>query len=186
MEMFSQGQTAEASLSDEAIFAEPEGQVAGQFQDDHAETTEEAAPAVEETTPEEAAPAGVQAAEAMPVTVPKKTGQTEGVTAAAAIPPVNEKQYREMWRWNTRTATENAALRRQLDEMLADPSVRYLVLDFDKLTFMDSSGIGVILGRYRILRDRGGKMAVCHMNPHIARIFHMSGMDRIIPELDRA
>ena len=33
----------------------------------------------------------------------------------------------------------------QLDEMLADPSVRYLVLDFDKLTFMDSSGIGVIL-----------------------------------------
>lgn len=117
MEMFSQGQTAEASLSDEAIFAEPEGQVAEQFQDDHAETTEEAAPAVEETAPEEAAPAGVQAAEAMPVTVPKKTGQTEGVTAAAAIPPVNEKQYREMWRWNTRTATENAALRRQLDEM---------------------------------------------------------------------
>ena len=78
------------------------------------------------------------------------------------------------------------SIRRQLDEMLADPSVRYLVLDFDKLTFMDSSGIGVILGRYRILRDRGGKMAVCHMNPHIARIFHMSGMDRIIPELDRA
>lgn len=117
MEMFSQGQTAEASLSDEAIFAEPEGQVAEQFQDDHAETAEEAAPAVEETAPEEAAPAGVQAAEAMPVTVPKKTGQTEGVTAAAAIPPVNEKQYREMWRWNTRTATENAALRRQLDEM---------------------------------------------------------------------
>ena len=63
---------------------------------------------------------------------------------------------------------------------------RDAVLDLAGLTFMDSSGIGVILGRYRILRDRGGKMAVCHMNPHIARIFHMSGMDRIIPELDRA
>ena len=38
------------------------------------------------------------------------------------------------------------SVRSQLDEMLADSSVRYLVLDFDKLTFMDSSGIGVILG----------------------------------------
>ena len=64
--------------------------------------------------------------------------------------------------------------------------MRYLVLDFDKLTFMDSSGIGVILGRYRILRDRGGRMAVCRMNPYIARIFHMSGMDRIIPNLGQS
>ena len=78
------------------------------------------------------------------------------------------------------------SVRSQLDEMLADSSVRYLVLDFDKLTFMDSSGIGVILGRYRILRDRGGRMAVCRMNPHIARIFHMSGMDRIIPDLGQS
>ena len=78
------------------------------------------------------------------------------------------------------------SVRRDLDALLLDRSIRTLILDFSSLTFMDSSGIGVILGRYRILRDRGGKMAVCHMNPHIARIFHMSGMDRIIPELDRA
>ena len=78
------------------------------------------------------------------------------------------------------------SVRRYLDALLLDRSIRTLILDFSSLTFMDSSGIGVILGRYRILRDRGGKMAVCHMNPHIARIFHMSGMDRIIPELDRA
>ena len=77
------------------------------------------------------------------------------------------------------------SIRSQLDALLADPAVRYLVLDFDKLTFMDSSGIGVILGRYPILRDRGGRMAVCRMSPHIARLFHMSGMDRIIPNLDR-
>ena len=44
----------------------------------------------------------------------------------------------------------------------------------------------MILGRYRILRDRGGRMAVCRMNPHIARIFHMSGMDRIIPDLGQS
>lgn len=76
------------------------------------------------------------------------------------------------------------SVRRELDALLQDETVRCLVLDFEDLTFMDSSGIGVILGRYRILRDRGGKLMVARMNPHIARIFHMSGMDRIIPQVE--
>ena len=77
------------------------------------------------------------------------------------------------------------SIRRELDALLSDPGVRTLILDFSALQFMDSSGIGVILGRYRILRDRGGSMAVTHMNRHIERIFHMSGMDRIIRQLDK-
>ena len=44
------------------------------------------------------------------------------------------------------------SVRRELDGMLRDPTVRQLILDFSGLTFMDSSGIGVILGRYRVLR----------------------------------
>lgn len=76
------------------------------------------------------------------------------------------------------------SVRRELDALLRDEAIRCLVLDFSALTFMDSSGIGVILGRYRILRDRGGCVYVVHMNKHIARIFHMSGMDRIIKQLD--
>lgn len=75
-------------------------------------------------------------------------------------------------------------VRRDLDTLLGDPGVRMLVLDFSALQFMDSSGIGVILGRYRTMRDRGGSVAVIHMNRHIERIFHMSGMDRIIRQLD--
>ena len=77
-------------------------------------------------------------------------------------------------------------IRRELDALIADPGVRTLVLDFSNLQFMDSSGIGVILGRYRIMRDRGGSVAVVRMNRHIERIFHMSGMDRIIRQLDRS
>ena len=76
-------------------------------------------------------------------------------------------------------------VRRELDMMISDRSVRTLVLDFTTLQFMDSSGIGVILGRYRQLRDRGGQVGVINMNEHIARIFHMSGMDRVIRQLDR-
>ena len=77
------------------------------------------------------------------------------------------------------------SVRRELDGMLRDPTVRQRILDFSGLTFMDSSGIGVILGRYRVLRERGGSMGVIHMNDHVSRIFHMSGMDRVIHQLDK-
>ncbi len=76
-------------------------------------------------------------------------------------------------------------VRRELDALIADPSVRVLILDLQGLAFMDSSGIGVILGRYRQLRDRGGHVAVIRMNGHIARIFRMSGLDRVIRHIDR-
>lgn len=76
-------------------------------------------------------------------------------------------------------------VRRELDALIADRSIRWLILDFSRLQFMDSSGIGVVLGRYRQLRDRGGQLGVIHMNPHISRIFHMSGMDRVIRQLDK-
>ena len=77
------------------------------------------------------------------------------------------------------------SVRLDLDALLLDRSVRTLILDFSSLTFMDSSGIGVVLGRYRLLRDRGGHVAIVGMNPHIARLFHMSGLDRIIRQLDK-
>ena len=75
------------------------------------------------------------------------------------------------------------SVRRELDRLIADPAVRTLILDFSALQFMDSSGIGVILGRYRQMRDRGGSVCIANMNRHIARIFHMSGMDRIIRQI---
>ncbi len=78
------------------------------------------------------------------------------------------------------------ALRRELDGLIADSRVRWLILDFAQVRFMDSSGIGVVLGRYRQLRDRpgGGGVAVLHLNDTIRRIFRMAGMDRLIPILD--
>lgn len=76
-------------------------------------------------------------------------------------------------------------VRRDLDALLEDRTVNTLVLDLSTLTFMDSSGIGALLGRYRILRERGGRMGVINMNPHISRLFHMSGLDRVIYQLDK-
>lgn len=71
-------------------------------------------------------------------------------------------------------------VRRELDALLSDEAVRHLLLDMTELKFMDSSGIGVILGRYRILNARGGSVWVRNMNPQISRIFHLSGMGQVI------
>ena len=72
------------------------------------------------------------------------------------------------------------SVRRELDGLIADPGVRHLILDLKEMTFMDSSGIGVILGRYRALSQRGGTVAVKNMNPHVEKIFILSGMNQII------
>ena len=53
-------------------------------------------------------------------------------------------------------------------------------LDLSGVTFMDSAGLGVILGRYRILSLRGGKLTVCGMSSAIDRIFRMSGLYAIV------
>lgn len=71
-------------------------------------------------------------------------------------------------------------VRASLDALIADPAVMRLVIDLKKLTFMDSSGIGVIIGRYRTLSRRGGTVAVRGASPQIDRIFQMSGLYRIV------
>jgi len=66
--------------------------------------------------------------------------------------------------------------RRVLDHLLRDISVRELALDFSGLTFMDSAGLGVVLGRYRTLHARGGKVLLLGVSRSIDRIFRMSGI----------
>ena len=64
-----------------------------------------------------------------------------------------------------------------------------IILDMDGLTFMDSSGIGMIMGRYKKARTLGGRVCAFGVNAQILRIIEMSGIDRIIkltPDLDRA
>lgn len=75
------------------------------------------------------------------------------------------------------------SVRAELETLIANPHVKRLVLDLGKLTFMDSSGIGVVLGRYRTLAKRGGGVAVRGPNAHVDRIFAMSGLYQIVDKL---
>ena len=77
-----------------------------------------------------------------------------------------------------------SGIRRDIDALLQDPSVRHLVLDMARMPFMDSSGIGVVLGRYRLLCLRGGSVALMHLTPQVRRIYDLSGMAQIIPVIE--
>ena len=54
-----------------------------------------------------------------------------------------------------------------------------LILDFRRVKFMDSSGIGLIMGRYRMMQLVGGKVALVNVPPHLERIIALSGVRTI-------
>ena len=64
-------------------------------------------------------------------------------------------------------------LRGELDELLRDGPIRRLVLDLRGLSFMDSSGIGLIIGRYKLMARRGGSVAVMNADKRMDRIFEI-------------
>ena len=72
-----------------------------------------------------------------------------------------------------------AGVRAELDELILDPGVRRLVFDLNGLEFMDSSGIGLIMGRHRTMEAIGGSVIVRDPPPHIRRVIRLSGMERI-------
>ena len=73
---------------------------------------------------------------------------------------------------------------RTIDELMDEYLPRDCVLDLNGLSFMDSSGIGVVLGRYRLLCLRGGSVALMHLTPQVRRIYDLSGMAQIIPVIE--
>ena len=74
-------------------------------------------------------------------------------------------------------------IRAELDSLLADPGVRRLVFDLSGLEFMDSSGIGMMIGRYKLMRRRGGSVAVMPGGARMDRIMRLSGLYEIIEKL---
>lgn len=72
------------------------------------------------------------------------------------------------------------ALERQLDRCVA----RNLTFDFSRVTFIDSSGLGVVLGRYKRVISRGGRVRIIGANPQVYRILQMSGFANLM-EIER-
>lgn len=71
-------------------------------------------------------------------------------------------------------------LRQETDALLLRYPVRNIIFDFHDTTFMDSSGIGVILGRCRNLKFAGGQTSARNLNEQIQRVFRISGLHKVI------
>jgi len=73
-------------------------------------------------------------------------------------------------------------IRKHSDELLEQYPINRVLFDFTGVEFMDSSGIGVVLGRYKQMRYVGGEVYVCGIGKSVARIFEMSGLYRLVKE----
>ena len=72
---------------------------------------------------------------------------------------------------------------RLMTTMVAN-DIKHIVFNLKGLSFMDSSGIGIILGRYKQVSAVGGKVFVLGMNPVVDKVFHMAGLNKIITVID--
>ena len=75
-------------------------------------------------------------------------------------------------------------VRIRLMTALAVHDVKHIVFNLKGLTFMDSSGIGLILGRYNQVKALGGKVFVLGMDTTVHKVFHMAGLNQIITVID--
>ena len=72
-------------------------------------------------------------------------------------------------------------IRRRADYEIERYMPRKVIFDFDSVTFMDSSGIGLIIGRYKFTNMLGGKLEVANLTQNVRKIFEMSGILKLIP-----
>lgn len=71
----------------------------------------------------------------------------------------------------------------EADRFLLQEEVCHVVFDFEDTVFMDSSGIGILMGRYKKIACLGGKVYAIHVDRQIMRILELSGMNQLVEVL---
>ena len=73
-----------------------------------------------------------------------------------------------------------AEIREGLDKMIAVSRPKVMVLELSGIDFMDSSGLGLVLGRYRRLNEMGSQMVIKNPGARTEKILAMAGVDKLI------
>ena len=71
-------------------------------------------------------------------------------------------------------------IRQQADDIMMHQNIREVIMDFSGTDFMDSSGIGVIMGRYKKIFMLGGEVCAVHTSERMKKILTMSGVTKIM------
>lgn len=72
------------------------------------------------------------------------------------------------------------SISRKADDFLVRDQIEGIVFDFEDTKFMDSSGVGIIMGRYKKIACLGGRVFAIHTDRQIRRILYISGLSRIM------
>lgn len=71
-------------------------------------------------------------------------------------------------------------IKENVDDIIMRKGIKNIIFDFHNIKFMDSSGIGVIIGRYKKIASLNGNVSIINMNTRVERVFNLSGMGKII------
>ncbi len=72
-----------------------------------------------------------------------------------------------------------ASVREAIDSAVELNMPSLLVLDFGSVSFMDSSGIGLVMGRYKIMAKRNGSVHISSTSPSLTKMFKLAGIERL-------
>ena len=75
-------------------------------------------------------------------------------------------------------------VRKEMDREISTQSFKQIVIDLSDLDFMDSTGIGVLIGRYKIIKDKGVPIFISNPNKQVDKIFSMTGIYNIMPKIN--
>ena len=70
-------------------------------------------------------------------------------------------------------------IRDDIDRQIAIRNINSLIVDLGGVEFMDSSGIGMIMGRYKNMVSRGGKMMLVRPQPQVDKVLELSGIKKL-------
>lgn len=70
-----------------------------------------------------------------------------------------------------------------LDEVFSGVNFKQIIIDLSELEFMDSTGIGVLIGRYKKMKDKNIPIYICNPSKHAEKIFKMTGLYEIMPKI---
>lgn len=70
-------------------------------------------------------------------------------------------------------------IRTKIDAVIRKEKPDVLCLDFREITFMDSSGVGLVMGRYRCIKPYGGRLELSGMSGTVRRVMQLSGIEKI-------
>ncbi len=80
---------------------------------------------------------------------------------------------------------QSVDISRRADRYIVDGKVGNVVFDFERTTFMDSSGIGIIIGRYKKIACFGGKVYAINTDSRIRRVLMLSGLHNVVEIIER-